>query len=97
MFQYRDFSVDKYCNDRNWIHRNKGFSIDDVKKVIDAISEIQLEKFERIREKGQPQNAEDITLLPASTFSVEEVALNLGCDQNVVGSIFNAFSIKTLP
>lgn len=97
MFQYRDFSVDKYCNDRDWIHQNKGFSIGGVKKVIDAISEIQLEKFERIREEGHAQNAEDITLLPAFTFSVKEVALKLGCDQSIVRPILNAFSVKTIP
>lgn len=97
MFQYRDFSAEKYSQDTDWLRQNKGFSIDDVKTVIDTIAEIQLEKFQYIREQGPPQNGEDITLLPAFTFTREEVSLKSGCQQDVVNAIFDAFSIKSIP
>lgn len=97
LFQYRDFSIKKYSRDNGWLQKNKGFLIDDVKKVIDALAEIQIEKFQKIREQGPPQNGEDITLLPAFTFAKVEVAEKSGCQLNIIDAIFKAFSVESLP
>lgn len=97
LFQYRDFSPIKYAGDAEWLRKSKGFSIEDVKKTIDALAEIQLEKFQYIREQGPPQNGEDITLLPAFTFEIGAVATKSGCSQQVTSAVFDAFSIKALP
>lgn len=97
LFQYRDFAPEKYQNDEEWLRQNKGFCINDVKKVIDAISEIQLEKFQQIREQGPPQDGSDITLLPAFTFTKEEVAEKLACPLQTIDAVFEAFSIKSIP
>ena len=37
-FQYRDLAPRKYARDEDWLRQNKGFSIDDARRVIVAIT-----------------------------------------------------------
>ena len=73
-FQYRDFAPAKYANDDPWLIANKGFSIQDARNVVLAVSRLQDEKAISVMRamKGAPQRT--WTFLPGNAFSVQEVA-----------------------
>lgn len=92
-FQYRDFSPAKYANDDPWLIANKGFSIQDARNVVFAVSRLQDEKainvFRAMR--GTPQ--EKWTFLPGNTFSVQEVADHGQIDPAIVDRVLSAFAV----
>jgi hypothetical protein len=44
-FQYRDFSVNKYTADNAWLTSHKGFSIEEAREVIAALSRFHTDKL----------------------------------------------------
>lgn len=97
MFQYRDFSPERYGQDAAWFQEKKGFVPSDVKKIIDAISEIQLEKFQTLREHIKPEERENFTLLPAFMYSENAIAEASGCSVETTRNVLRAFSPQSLP
>ncbi|AEP10475.1 SEC-C metal-binding domain-containing protein [Micavibrio aeruginosavorus] len=97
MFQYRDFSPERYGRDEAWFQEKKGFAPSDVKKIIDAISEIQLEKFQSLREHIKPEEMENFTLLPAFMYSESAIAEASGCSVETTRNVLRAFSPQSLP
>jgi SEC-C motif/Nuclease-related domain len=92
-FQYRDFAPAKYANDDPWLIANKGFSIQDARNVVLAVSRLQDEKAINVMRamKGTPQ--ETWTLLPGNAFSVQEVADYGRIDPAIVDRVLSEFSI----
>lgn len=72
-YQYLDFFVKKYQNDDEWLTVNKGFSIQDVEVVINAIVYIQHQKLNDFAEKLINIHPDKWTTLDIFSFTVDEI------------------------
>jgi hypothetical protein len=97
MFQYRDFSIEKYKNDEKWFLEKKGFSSQYVKILINSVSTIQIGKIKYLRKNNTIKNLETLTLLPVFTLTIEEVAKESSCPEEIIKNIFESFSLKNIP
>jgi hypothetical protein len=91
-FQYRDFSPSKYGHDDNWLVANKGFSIQDARNIVYAVSQLQEKKWGETIQAMRKISPEDWTLLPAMTFAIQEVADRACTEPAVVERVLKAFS-----
>ena len=92
-FQYRDFAPAKYANDDPWLITNKGFSIQDARDVVLAVSRLQDQKAISVMRTMQGTPQETWTFLPGYAFSVQEVAECGHIDQAIVDVVLSAFSV----
>lgn len=76
-FQYRDLSRLKYKSDEDWIINNKGYSLDELFEVVNAVRSLQLDKISQALPEMMKKHPKDWTYLDAHIFSVEEVILKL--------------------
>lgn len=97
IFQYRDFAVERYENDKTWIQNNKGFTPENVNVVIKSIANIQIKKFEIIYKKISEEKVFPSTLLSAFSFTKEELAYETGYAPDIVYKVLKAFSLKEIP
>lgn len=72
-YQYLDFFVKKYQNDDEWLIVNKGFSIQDIEVVINAILYIQHQKLHDFAEKLIKIHPDKWTTLDIFSFSIDEI------------------------
>jgi hypothetical protein len=96
-FQYRDFSLAKYGRDDNWLVANKGFSIQEARNIVYAISRLLDEKTVKTFKSLRKDAPEDWTFLPGTTFASQEVADCARMDVAVVERILNAFAAPAGP
>ncbi len=94
-FQYRDFSPAKYVNDDPWLIANKGFSINDARHVVFAVSRLQDEKAINVMRAMRDMPQEKWTFLPGNTFSVQEIADYGHIDLAIVDRVLSAFSVPS--
>jgi len=92
-FQYRDFSPAKYARDDPWLIANKGFSINDARDVVFAVSRLQDEKLISVIRAMRSKSQETWTLLPGFKFSVAEVADYGHIDPQIVDKVLAAFAV----
>ena len=93
-FQYRDLSVEKYRDDNAWFVENKGFSIDEMKIVINAIKEIQHEKILSLQDTLLKTDPSRWTFLNNYIFSVEEINYKTHLDNTVIINALDVFTAK---
>ena len=93
-FQYRELAFRKYLNDAQWIEKEKGFSLADAKKIVDAVSTIQIEHLQVARDAIQLLPPEQWTMLPTFKVSCEYFVSRTGLSVDVVEMFLKAFSIK---
>lgn len=93
-FQYRDFSVEKYTQDDEWLQRNKGFSIQAAVTVVRAIGVIQNTKVVTTHEAMLKTQPADWTILPGFYLSVDELASASGVSLREVRAVLDAFTLK---
>ncbi len=75
IFQYRDFSLEKYADDNVWLLANKGFEIADAHAVVLALARLQDEKSTDLwRAAGRATDWFAVDLLPAFRFDQAELA-----------------------
>lgn len=91
-FQYRDFSPAKYGRDNDWLVTNKGFSIQDARNVVYAISRLQDEKAVQTLQSMRKAASEEWTFLPGITFSIQEVSDRARMDPGGVERVLKAFA-----
>lgn len=92
-FQYRDLSVPKYSADNRWIETHKGFSIEDGRAVITSIVNLQNEHLASTLRDMRTRPIEQWTMLPAYTFSVEEVVAKSGLASEKAANVLGAFAL----
>jgi hypothetical protein len=92
-FQYRDFAVRKYGNDDAWVKANKGFSIAAARDVVRVIGQLADEKAVTTTKAMMSLPPDQWTILPASEFSVEELAHRSGIDDAIVEKVLAAFAV----
>jgi hypothetical protein len=92
-FQYRDFALSKYAKDADWLHAKKGFSIDDARRVVSAIADLQASQLGEALIAIQDEPPHERTLLPALTFTTHAVADRAGIDADLAQRVLTAFAI----
>lgn len=93
-FQYRDFSPAKYGRDDPWLVANKGFSIQDARNVVHAISRLQDEKAVTTLRSMREAAPDAWTFLLGDTFSAQEVADHAHMDPVLVERILAVFAVQ---
>lgn len=91
--QYRDLSVQKYTRDTEWLQRNKGFSSDEAKRVVMAVTNLQNAKLPTTLKSLRQKRPEDRTLLDGFVFTTSEVAESCGIPQATVDAVIDAFTL----
>jgi hypothetical protein len=92
-FQYRDFSPAKYGRDDQWLVANKGFTIQNARNVVYAISRLQDEKAVATLRSMRKSVSDAGTFLPGNMFTVQEVAEYTHMDSELVERILAAFAV----
>lgn len=96
-FQYREFALDRYAEDDDWLHANKGFRIADGHAVAVALWQIQnrkmLETFESMRRLDPSQ----WTILPAFAFSLDEISTEAGITAESASAVLAALTAPESP
>ena len=94
-FQYRDFSIEKYQKDNDWFEKNKGFTVRDVVEIISILSQYQSDKLTKTISKLVNIDPSEWTVLPAFTFTADEISEEYGIDRDKISSILESFSIES--
>lgn len=92
IFQYYEFSENKYKKDSDWFLVNKGFTIQNAIQVFKSISIIQNSKLaiNYNNLKNNPTN--NTTMLPAFVFNINEIVDITELEKNVVENVIHAFT-----
>lgn len=92
-FQYRDLSKLKYKNDENWIINNKGYSLEDLFIVVEAIGNLQLKKVNNVLTQLLSKHPNKWTLLTAYMFTVDEIYAEVSSNvsKSIIELIINSF------
>lgn len=93
-FQYRDFSVEKYDQDEEWLCRNKGFTIQAAAAVVRAIGEIQNKNVIATHKAMLKTPSANWTILPGFCLSAEDVESISGVSLEEVKAVLNAFTLQ---
>ena len=92
-FQYRDFSVKKYAADNSWLTSRRGFSIQEAREVITALSRLHTEKLTDVMEQMQRSHPNQWSLLPGFSFTVDELSKFAGINASIVENVLAAFTL----
>ncbi len=92
-FQYRDFSTVKYKKDESWLVTNKGFSILEASKIVQAISQLLNQKTVDTLQSMDKMAPEYWTFLPCNTFTADEVAELVDASSTVITCVLKAFAV----
>lgn len=92
-FQYRDLSPIKYGRDDGWLVANRGFSIQDARNVVYAISRLLDEKAVATLRSMREAAPDASTFLPGNTFTAQEVADYAHMDSELVKRILGALAV----
>jgi hypothetical protein len=94
IFQYRDFSLEKYASDSAWLLAHKGFDISDAHAVILALARLQDEKSTELW-RGSARAADwfGVDLLPAFRFDQAELAQRSAVPPERVQAVLAALTL----
>jgi hypothetical protein len=96
-FQYRDFAVDRYARDDDWLFGNKSFRIADGRSVGDALSELANRKLEAVLDRLGEIDPAQWSVLSGFTFSLDEIAVEAGVHADVAAAVLAAFTAPDAP
>jgi hypothetical protein len=92
-FQYRDFAPIKYAADGPWLEQQRGFSIIAASAVFDALGHIQLDRINEMINQLRSTRPDNFSLLPAFTFSANEISKHCDIFPEVISRILDAFCV----
>ena len=87
-FQFRQFAIQKWTKEDDWLKKNKGFSINDLDKVLEAIEIISSRKLESHLLHYSKSN-----LLEPFIFTTEEIHELNNIDIKIIKLILESFSV----
>lgn len=90
-FQYRDLVPEKYEADDDWMLKAKGFTSGQARTIAKTMCALMDEKGTRLFAEARATKVQPETWLPAFEFSLNEVALRSGVEQDVAEAFFRAF------
>jgi SEC-C motif len=96
-FQYREFTLDRYGRDDDWLLKNMGFEISDGHAVTGGLVRLQNRKvLEAIRSMPR-RNPSEWTALPGFTFSLDEIAIESGISPDSATAVLAALTAPSAP
>ena len=93
-FQYLDYSVPKYRRDNQWLLANKGFTIEQARKVALTIGDELNSQATDVLKKLAKLPAEPRTFLPLFLIDINAIEQRSGLPRHSVRSIFTCFSVQ---
>ena len=93
-FQYRDLSLIKYRNDDDWFRKNKGYTIEEAVSLFSSLGQLQNRKLNACYLELMEKSPEEWTVLPAYTFSIEELAAEAEMSIKTTTAFVESFSIS---
>ena len=94
-FQYKALTELKYRADQGWLERTRGFNIAEALLVAKAIGEFHLHRLTMLRKEMRALSPDLWTFLPASTFTIENIAARSEIEPGKVAAIFAAFKFDS--
>ena len=94
-FQYRDFSVKKYKADNGWLTSHKGFSIEEAREVITALSRFHTDKLTDVMDQMLSSDPNQWSLLPGFSFTVDELSKFSGIKPSIVENVLAGFTLAS--
>ncbi len=94
-FQYRDFSVKKYTADNAWLTSHKGFSIEEAREVITALSLFHTDKLTGVMDQMLSSDPNQWSLLPGFSFTVDELSKFSRIKPSIVENVLAAFTLAS--
>ena len=92
-FQYRQFAPMKYGKDQAWLESQRGFDAATAAKVSKAVKALLTDKPSAFAKTLHLKSPEQWTLLPAFTFTIDEVAARVGISHEIIERVVKAFSL----
>ena len=96
-FQYRDFAVERYAADDDWLRANKGFGIKDAQSVATALSKLATTKLSGLLRSASQSQISEPELLSGFCFSLDEVVAETGLIADTAQSVLAAFVASEPP
>jgi hypothetical protein len=94
-FQYLELFVQKYKNDNEWFKKNKGFEIENVQTVINAIMDVQQQKIYKFGENLLKTTPLEWTTLNIFNFSIDEIKEKTMLSQELIINILKVFTVNS--
>ena len=96
-FQYRDFALERYAEDDDWLCANKGFRIADAHAVAEALSRLHSRKVRETIERFPTLEPSQWTILPGFTSTIDEIAPEAGVVADTAAAVLTAFTAPEPP
>ncbi|RHW16316.1 preprotein translocase [Sphingomonas gilva] len=96
-FQYRDFAVDRYTPDDDWLFANKGFHASDGRAVAEALSTLPNKKLLPMFDQILGADQTTLNFLPGFTFSLQEIAAAAAVPVEIAVAVLDAFTAPEAP
>lgn len=93
-FQYCDLAPQKYARDEQWLKDNKGYSIEQARKVTVAIADCLNERLLQVLQGLKSLPPEKWSLLDGFKFSVADVVAVTGLASELVEKILQSFAFS---
>jgi hypothetical protein len=91
-FQYRDLAAERYALDESWLRQNKGFSIDEARRIVSAILSFLHEKLPAVLQAMKDQPIESWSAFEGFAFTVADIANICKMSHDLVNKVLSAFS-----
>jgi hypothetical protein len=92
-FQFRDFALEKYKTDDDWLKSKKGFSISDLTTFAHGISRISKNAISNVIDNFLNEDPSEWTILPAYIFNTDQIMHVTHLDRKVIANILDALSL----
>ena len=92
-FQYRDFAPGKYAKDAAWLLRNKNLDLVVARHVCIGVSELLNLRLAATPRSLSTKPPADWKVLPAFTFSCDDLAIHIGQSVTTVRAVIEAFAM----
>jgi len=91
-FQYRDLAPKKYARDEEWLRQNVGFSIEDAKQVLVAISSFQKGKLLAVVRGLKDLAEESRSVLEGFQFAASDIVATTQLPSELVDRVLSRFT-----
>jgi SEC-C motif/Nuclease-related domain len=96
-FQYRDFALERYAKDDDWLHANKGFRVAEAHAVAGALVRLQNRKVMEAIKGMRRLHPSQWTTLPGFTSSLDEIASEANIVPETASAVLSAFTAPEPP
>lgn len=96
-FQYRDFAIERYAPDDDWLFASKGFRIADGAAIAEALSTLPNDRLLTVLDQMRDTDPTTLSFLPGFTFSLEEIAAAAAVVPEIAAAVLATFTAPETP